>query len=255
VSFVSERADKLKFLQKPVEEAELVALFLKGLHPVFNQLQVYFAVPNALPKTFLGAVTITRRFATNPTVAAELAKLKSNGISQSMFPLTTTTQNQQCRLFASTGLCRFGAQCKFLHAATPATSQSGTPVQSRSNASPATSQSGTPVQEQQSRSKCNFCSKLGHAEEECNLKQKLLAKLQSESQSNSMCKFCELAGHAEEMCPLKQKLLAQFRSDFQTALSTTADIKTQPSADPSWPALDATQFHFVMTTSPLPDAG
>ena len=134
VNFIVERASKLSFLKKPVEEAELVTLFLKGLHPVFNQLQVYFAIPGSLPKTFEGAVAITRKFATNPTVAAELAKLRSAGVSQTMFSLTTqdvaTSSSQKskqlCKLFASSGTCRFGARCKFVHSATPATQE--TPV-------------------------------------------------------------------------------------------------------------------------------
>jgi hypothetical protein len=89
INFIVERAQKLNFLKKAVEETELVTLFLKGLHPVFNQLQVYFAIPGSTPKTFEGAVAITRKFAANPTVAADLAKLRSNGMSQTMFSLTT----------------------------------------------------------------------------------------------------------------------------------------------------------------------
>jgi hypothetical protein len=97
INYIVERGAKLNFLKKPVEESELVAIFLKGLHPAFNQLQVAFAIPGGAPKKFADAVTTTRKFAANPTVAAELAKLKSNGTSQSMFQLTTQVplaQNQ-----------------------------------------------------------------------------------------------------------------------------------------------------------------
>ena len=170
VNFIVERAGKLNFLKKPVEEAELVTLFLKGLHPVFNQLQVYFAIPGSLPKTFEGAVAITRKFATNPTVAAELAKLQSNGVSQTMFSLTTqdaaASSKQLCKLFASSGTCRFGARCKFVHTATPQQ-----PVVSNSSTS-----SGT-------RQKCNFCSKLGHSENVCNTKKRLVDQLRQQPQN------------------------------------------------------------------------
>ena len=90
ISYLQERANKLRFLKKPVEEDELAAIFLRGLPPVFNQLKVVFAIPGQEQKTFDGAVTIVRKFASDPTVAAELAKLKSNGLSQTMFPACST---------------------------------------------------------------------------------------------------------------------------------------------------------------------
>jgi hypothetical protein len=246
VSFIVERAAKLNFLKKPVDENELIAIFLQGLHPTFNQLQVAFAVPGGAPKSFAAAVTTVRKFAANPTVAAELAKLKSRGVSQSMFPLITSNSQSQvpqaqnynsqvpqaqvpqaqqtqsqvpqaqpqvpqvqppypqaCRLFASTGQCRYGSRCKFVHTATPAAQSA----------------------------------------------------MQPQSRSNSVCNFCELTGHAEEICPFKQKLLARLRSETesQTALSTTADIKPPLSAVEEYKWSDAaTPFHFVMTTEPDP---
>jgi hypothetical protein len=74
ISFMMERTKKLEFLEKPVEEEEQVAIFLKGLHPTpFQQLQVYFAIPGNLPETFDAAVSIVRKFAATPVIAAELA--------------------------------------------------------------------------------------------------------------------------------------------------------------------------------------
>jgi hypothetical protein len=173
INFIVERAGKLSFLKKPVEEAELVTLFLKGLHPVFNQLQVYFAIPGSLPKTFEGAVAITRKFASNPTVAADLAKLRSNGMSQTMFSLTTAQggvsapsqkSKQLCKLFASSGTCSYGARCKFVHTSTPAAAQQRVS---------STSSGGM-------RQKCNFCSRHGHTEDVCNTKQRLLEQLRQQ---------------------------------------------------------------------------
>jgi hypothetical protein len=109
ISYIMERADKLEFLKKPVEESELIAIFLKGLVPTFNQLQVAFAIPGSSPKKFADAIATTRKFAANPTVAADLAKLKSRGQSQSMF-LTTTTVPQAPRT-KSQILCR--AFCRY----------------------------------------------------------------------------------------------------------------------------------------------
>jgi hypothetical protein len=187
VNFIVERAGKLSFLKRPVEEAELVSLFLKGLHPVFNQLQVYFAIPGSLPKTFEGAVAITRKFASNPTVAADLAKLRSSGLSQSMFPVTAQSQvgvpqnmfpvtaqgvqapsqsksKQLCRLFASSGTCKYGARCRFVHTPSPT----------------ATQQTQIPTGR-----KCNFCSKFGHSEDICNTKQRLLDQLRQQQQNSA----------------------------------------------------------------------
>jgi hypothetical protein len=88
ISFIVERSNKLAFLKKEVPQDELVAIFLKGLHPVFQQLQVYFSCPGQLSETLDKAIAITRRHAASPVVAAELAKLKSSGTSHNMFPLT-----------------------------------------------------------------------------------------------------------------------------------------------------------------------
>ena len=121
INYIVERGNKLEFLQKKVPQEELVAIFLKGLHPVFNQLQVYFAIPGQLPKTFEVAVTTVRKFATTPIVAAELAKLKTSGMSQNMFPLISQPQHSAnrtkqpvlCRLFASSGQCKYGSGANF----------------------------------------------------------------------------------------------------------------------------------------------
>jgi hypothetical protein len=95
INFIVERGNKLDFLKKTIPQEELVAIFLKGLHPVFNQLQVYFSIPGQLPNTFEKAVTTVRKFATTPLVAAELAKLKTSGMSQNMFPLIPQSQSLQ----------------------------------------------------------------------------------------------------------------------------------------------------------------
>jgi len=73
-----------------VEDEELAAIFVRGLPPVFNQLKVVFAIPGQAPTSFDAAITSVRKFAADPTVAAELAKLKSNGLSQTMFPACST---------------------------------------------------------------------------------------------------------------------------------------------------------------------
>jgi hypothetical protein len=156
INYIIERANKLLFLKKEVPQEELVAIFLKGLHPVpFQQLQVFFAIPGQLPKTFESAVATTRKFASSPAVAMELAKLKSTGLSQSMFPMIgEPTSSARCRLFASSGQCRYGDQCKFKHVAVPNSTVS------------ASGQSVT----------CNYCKKLNHTENVCRKKQRDLAQ-------------------------------------------------------------------------------
>ena len=181
INFIVERGNKLDFLKKTVSQDELVTIFLKGLHPVFNcinQLQVYFGVPGQLPKTFEAAVTTVRKFAATPIVASELAKLKTTGMSQNMFPFIPQSQPSQqsrsassnrtrpsnpansvlCRQFASSGRCQFGARCKFQHTATPASSGA---------ASTPTNHSQSQSQPQRS-SKCTFFQRFGHASCRCN---------------------------------------------------------------------------------------
>jgi hypothetical protein len=154
ISFMKERSNKLTFLKKPVDEAELVSIYLKGLHSTFQQLQVYFAIPGQLPTTLDEAITITRKFATNPAVAAELAKLKSSGTSQAMFPLTAQVPRAPkskplCKQFARNGTCTYGSNCRFLHTTTPGP-----------------------------RPTCAFCQNLGHTIEVC---RKRLAQQQNAS--------------------------------------------------------------------------
>ena len=64
-----------------------MAIFLKGLHPVFQQLQVYFSIPGNMPTNFDAAVAIVRKFASSPVITMELAKLKTSGLSQAVFTM------------------------------------------------------------------------------------------------------------------------------------------------------------------------
>lgn len=174
VSFVTEKAAKLEFLKKKVPEEELVAIFLKGLHPVFQQLQVYFAIPGQMPTTFEAAVSVCRRFALSPTVAAELAKLKSPGSSQSMFPAAVVETAQpniptvRCMQYARRGTCQFGNRCRFSHAVLPSGQSQATLPQ---NPPSQTRRGGT------SRL-CTYCTKPGHTQETCFSKARALALAQ-----------------------------------------------------------------------------
>ena len=85
ISFIMLRKDKLLFLGVEVPDDELVHVFLKGLHSVFQPLQVHFAVPGTIPNSFEKTIDIVRKYAASPTVHSELSKLKSAGLSQNMF--------------------------------------------------------------------------------------------------------------------------------------------------------------------------
>jgi hypothetical protein len=77
VSFIISKREKLSFLQCAVPEEEIIHLFIKGLSPVFQPIQVHFAIPGTMPTKFDQVVSIVRRFSTNPAVAAELSKSKN----------------------------------------------------------------------------------------------------------------------------------------------------------------------------------
>jgi hypothetical protein len=119
-----------------------------------------------MPKVLDDAITITRKYAANPTVAAELAKLKSSGTSHTMFPLTAQVPKHKplCRQFARNGTCSYGSRCRFVHTATPA--QAGNAATSQSN----------------SRPNCAFCSFPGHTADVC---RKRLAAAQSRTPASS----------------------------------------------------------------------
>jgi len=156
IAFLTERANKLEFLENPLRDEEMLGIFLKGLNSVFNPLQIHFAIPGQMPKTFIDGVEIARKYAATPLVAAELAKLRANGLTQTAFIATAGTPSASnralCRLYSRTGTCRFGSKCKFIHTTSP------------SSTNPPAASSTTPV-------KCSFCGNRGHTVEVCRKKQ------------------------------------------------------------------------------------
>ena len=87
IAYLIERQKKLEFLKKKVDDDEMISIFLKGLHPIYQPLQVHFAIPGTLPTKFDDVVAVVRKFSATPTLASELAKLKSSGTTQHMFPV------------------------------------------------------------------------------------------------------------------------------------------------------------------------
>ena len=72
-----------------------------------------------------------------------------------------------CRMFASTGKCRYGKKCKFSHVSQPHAATGGSGKQNWSSASGGGNKfSG----------KCNFCGIKGHKENECRKKKREAAK-------------------------------------------------------------------------------
>jgi hypothetical protein len=166
IAYVMLRKNKLAAHGKQVDESELVAIFLKGLHPVYQQLQVYFTIPGNMPNSFERAVHIVRRFSAQTVIALELAKLKTPSISTHMFPTTTPSttpvnQKVRCHQFARFGNCRFGSNCKFQHVATPA----------QSTPSPA------PGGKTNNKVKCAFCWSNGHVAQDCRKRLNQLSSL------------------------------------------------------------------------------
>ena len=171
ISYVVTRRDKLAFLKSPVPEAELIHIFLKGLSPVFNPIQVHFAIPGTLPAEWEKVVAIVRRFSCNPLVAAELTKNK--GAKESVLVSNSNDSASAresggrviyCRLFANTGACKFGEKCKFSHGA--------------ANSSPSTQQ--TTNRPRQALT-CFYCKQKGHTANVCRKKQSDTAKKQTVS--------------------------------------------------------------------------
>ena len=90
IAYLHLRQKKLTAHGKPVEDEEMVGIFLKGLHPIYQPLQVQFALPGMTPKKFDGAVEIVRKYSATPAVAAEQA----GAVSQHMFPAASTATSK-----------------------------------------------------------------------------------------------------------------------------------------------------------------
>jgi hypothetical protein len=66
ISFIISRRNKLQFLNSEVPQNELIHIFIKGLSPIFQPLQVHFAIPGTLPDEFEKVVAIVRKFSAAP---------------------------------------------------------------------------------------------------------------------------------------------------------------------------------------------
>jgi len=171
ISFLIQRRNRLLFLEVDIPAGEMVHIFLKGLHSIFQPLQVHFAVPGTLPDTFDKAVEIVRKFAATPVVHGELNKLKSNGLSQNVFATISREKQQTCKRFATTGKCLFGNRCHFSHTTAPHTERS------QASASPAqapqvnTNAGHVPAPNERKREgqpvKCDYCGRKYHTQQEC----------------------------------------------------------------------------------------
>lgn len=122
ISTIIQQRDKLAFLDAEVPQLELVYLFVRALHPVFQTMQLYCAVPGQGPTSFNDAVDMARKYATNPSVYSQLNKLKTSGLSQSMFlaapdqeTVTLSKEKPYCHKFLKFGSCTYGEKCKFQH--------------------------------------------------------------------------------------------------------------------------------------------
>ena len=87
VSYIKTRVNKLHFLNVKITDAELIHIFLRGLIPAYQQLQVYFACPGALPDgtSFDKVVEIVRKYSASPAMATELAKAKASSPNAAVF--------------------------------------------------------------------------------------------------------------------------------------------------------------------------
>ena len=194
IAFLQLRQRKLTFLRKPVDEDELVNIFIQGLHPVFQPLKVHLAIVGI--KKWDEAVEIVRRFASSPAMVVELTKLKSAGLSQHMFPLTTNAappvvmhtaaapqaamsrpsgrSAAPCHQFAR-GRCNSGANCRFSHTAVPNNGNNG------GNSNGNNGNNGN----RNGNVRCAFCFARGHVAAECRKRLSQLAAVPGAANQSS----------------------------------------------------------------------
>jgi hypothetical protein len=157
IAYIIQRRDKLLFLKVKIPDEELVHIFLKGLPAIFQALQLHYAIPGNTPASLETLIATTRRYASTPIVASELAKLKSSGLSQNIFTSisrshATPKTKQYCYRFSKTGSCSFGEKCRFYHA-----------TNNGSSTAPPRATSESP----KSSIECSYCHFKGHSIEEC----------------------------------------------------------------------------------------
>ncbi len=158
ISFIVTRKDKLSFLDVEIPDEELIAVLLKGLHAVFQPLQVHFAIPGNIPDSFAKTIEIIRKFSASPIVHNELNKLKAVGLSQNIFASVSREKGERpyCIKFAKFGSCSWGDRCKFTHGDVPPLDKQ-LPTE---RVNPANSSS----------SRCSFCNFKGHSVDVCRKK-------------------------------------------------------------------------------------
>jgi histone deacetylase 1/2 len=122
IAYIIQRRDKLLFLKVEVPDSEVAHIFLKGLPAIFQPLQVHFAIPGNKPQSFAALVDVVRKFASSPIVSAELAKLKSTGVTQNIFAsvsrpsgVNSPKDKPFCHKFSKFGSCSYGDKCRFYH--------------------------------------------------------------------------------------------------------------------------------------------
>jgi hypothetical protein len=160
IAYLVMRKNKLEAHGKKVDDGEMVAIFLRGLHPLYQPLQLHFAIPGQMPNTFDKAVHIVRRYSATPAVVSELAKLKTPSISQHMFTVTTDAtpaEKPLCWQYANKGSCKFGTSCRFTHTASPE------PELSKPSERP--------------KIRCAFCFNNGHTAKDCRKRLDQLAEI------------------------------------------------------------------------------
>ena len=115
IANLKQKQARLTFLKEKVGDKEMVAILLKGLHPIFQPLQVYFSIPGSIPANIDDATVIIRKFASTPIVQMELNRMKTGTNSQAVFNVSTPRNKGVCKHYMTKGSCSYGDKCKFQH--------------------------------------------------------------------------------------------------------------------------------------------
>lgn len=217
ISYLQLRQRKLTFLKKPVDEDELVSIFIQGLHPLFQPLKVHLAIVGS--KKWAETVEIVRRFASSPAMVVELAKLRTQGLSQNIFSMhtndpqvvmhTSTAQttpprstgqsvspsNQMCRNFAR-GRCFSGNNCHFRHTTLPS---SATGSGHYNNG----------IQNRRDQLRCAFCYNRGHIAADCRKRLTQLAGLPQPVPPTTLSTTTSSSSFVAQTTPVPDNVLSQ----------------------------------------------